>query len=122
MKWFIFLFVIYVTSCQNQKEKQIPAVTISEEDSLLKMVNLYPDSVILRENMIQFYRDQGNYAKAIAPLNCNIKFIIINKLNQIPFNKFNHILLYPRSHKLHLHILHHKQHYTIHMNITQNTK
>ncbi len=66
MKWFIFVFVFYVTSCQDKKEKEIPAVTISEEDSLLKMVKLYPDSLILRENMIQFYRDQSNYSKAIT--------------------------------------------------------
>ncbi len=65
MKRLITLSVFFLFSCHDKKEAQKPTLNISEEDSLLKMVNLYPDSVILRENLIQYFRDQENFVKAL---------------------------------------------------------
>ncbi len=66
MKFFLLLSVIIFFACQDGQKKPILNVNVSEEDSLQKLVNQYPDSTIIREDFIQFFREHGEYSKAIS--------------------------------------------------------
>lgn len=68
MKWLTVFCLLFLFSCNNNNKPQkiAPVVTMSEEDSLLNIVKQHPDSNIFRENIIQFYRDQEAYSKAIT--------------------------------------------------------
>jgi tetratricopeptide (TPR) repeat protein len=58
---------VLLFSCK-EKDKKVtePQKTLSEEMSLRDAVNKYPDSLSLRQSLIQYYSDSGNYKKAIA--------------------------------------------------------
>ncbi len=65
----ILLLVSYFfTACNNNDPKTVSAtVTISaKEKSLMDVVSRFPDSLLLREELIQYYRDNADYEKAIA--------------------------------------------------------
>lgn len=54
--------VLLIYSCgDNKKKVEYP----SEEAYWQQLIKQYPDSAILKENLIQFYRDSDNYEKAI---------------------------------------------------------
>jgi tetratricopeptide (TPR) repeat protein len=68
LPFFIIAIVFIGLSC-NQNDStddaaQSTAVTIQQQ--LKEQVNKYPDSILLRETLIQNYRDSGNYDSAIA--------------------------------------------------------
>lgn len=50
-------------------EKSRPTETVnynSSESKLLQEINKFPDSALLKENLMQYYRETGNYDNAIA--------------------------------------------------------
>lgn len=65
------LLLMLLVSC-NQKTAEPtapPADTISKANPIQQMneaITRFPDSLLLRENLIQYYREQGNYEQAIA--------------------------------------------------------
>src|SRR6187549_3429965 len=63
--------LITIISCndqdQSKTDKKISTETSSTRETLLKdSISLFPDSLLLKENLIQFYRDEAEYAKAIT--------------------------------------------------------
>ncbi|RYG48356.1 MAG: tetratricopeptide repeat protein [Chitinophagaceae bacterium] len=62
---FFILCSILFTSCETNNSSGIKAGTKSREALLMDSVARFPDSLIFRENLVQFYRDSGHYNKAI---------------------------------------------------------
>lgn len=62
------IFIVLLAACGNEpnnqsvEEKQIEGVTANDWEVEIKK---YPDSFLLKENLIQFYRDSGYLDKAI---------------------------------------------------------
>jgi tetratricopeptide (TPR) repeat protein len=70
-----FLFL----SCNNNSPKTVNKnEKFSQEQQLMNAIKMHPDSMLLKENLIQFYRDSGNYSKAIEQTN---EFISKDSLN-----------------------------------------
>lgn len=57
-----------LTAC-NEPEKQEPPKELSAEDQLKEQVAKFPDSLLLKENLIQYYRENGNYENALKEVN-----------------------------------------------------
>ena len=72
MKRVVFCFFIVISACNNNKEQAAtvkPSAEIpSEEKRLQDAVLKYPDSLILRENLVQYFRDNGNYFNALKEI------------------------------------------------------
>ena len=65
------VLLITIMSCNNQnqsKEKKEPAAqSVSAREKILQdSISQFPDSLILKEKLIQYYRDESEYDKAIA--------------------------------------------------------
>lgn len=59
-------FSALAASCNNQNEK-IPAVPITGIEQAMKdSVSRFPDSLLLWENLIEYYRQNGDYEKALV--------------------------------------------------------
>ena len=62
----LFTLFFYI-SCKTKEQKAVsPVPEQTSEASLKNAVATYPDSLAIRENLIEFYRDNGNYDSAIA--------------------------------------------------------
>ncbi len=64
----IFLLSLsLMIACNSKKDEQGKSADIpQQEKELFKAIETYPDSFLLKENLIQYYRDNGNYGQAIA--------------------------------------------------------
>jgi tetratricopeptide (TPR) repeat protein len=64
----IFLSLItllaLVSSCYNNDDTD--TTVVDREKQLKDSIALYPDSLLFRENLIQYYRDNNNYTEALA--------------------------------------------------------
>mgnify|MGYP001027394392 CR=1 FL=1 len=61
------LFLCFVACNNNSNENTVNAAKANEaEKALLNAVTKFPDSLLLREELIQYYRDSADYDKAIA--------------------------------------------------------
>lgn len=68
-KYFIiFLFLLSACDSNSPKEKNDDGIS-SQELQLITAVKQYPDSILLVENLAQYYRDNANYDKAIQTVN-----------------------------------------------------
>ncbi len=56
---------IFIWSCSEEKEQAPQNNSLSVPDSLQASIKKFPDSALLREELIQFYRDKGNFAEAL---------------------------------------------------------
>ncbi len=71
MKPVFVSMLISLAACNNQpaETSELPTPGIvplnSEEQALKEAIKTYPDSILLSENLIQYYREQGNYATAL---------------------------------------------------------
>lgn len=81
------LFITVLYSCNgNHEENKIQTKNINpaeiefsaKESTLIKSINTYPDSLLCKENLIQFYRTNNQYDKAIKSAN---QFINEDSLN-----------------------------------------
>ena len=70
--FFAFLFIY---SCTNHPDKKISIENKSQTaEQLYKVaISTYPDSLLLKENLIQLYRDSGEYKAAIELVNNYLK-------------------------------------------------
>lgn len=76
---FILFGIPLLFACNNHKDEQSKTVNIpQQEKDLIKAIETYPDSFLLKENLVQYYRDNGNYGQAIAETE---KFIIKDSSN-----------------------------------------
>ena len=73
MKRYIFYFLILFASCESGKKEDTAEALPSKETELRASVNKYPDSSLSRETLIQYYRDNVNYSRALAETNAAIK-------------------------------------------------
>ena len=64
------LLLITITSCNEQDQKKqndvLSVQTSAREEILKESILKFPDSLLLKEQLIQFYRDSADYDKAIA--------------------------------------------------------
>ena len=72
MKKAVFCFLVILSACNNNNEDAStvkPVIETSSEEKRLKDAILkYPDSLILRENLVQYFRDNRNYFNAIKEI------------------------------------------------------
>ena len=69
---FIIVSVLIVlAACNNKEDKEpnISAATADTEQTMKSVIAKFPDSLLLKEKLIQYYRDNGVYDKAIAATN-----------------------------------------------------
>ena len=66
-----FIFLIFFACNNNPEEKQVnqPSKKPNEEKSLRDAIQQYPDSFLLKEKLIQYFRDSGNYHIALKEVN-----------------------------------------------------
>ena len=64
-----FLIAIVVSSCHDKVKIAEPAPEKPSEIFLKNEVAKYPDSLAIREDLIEYYRDEGNYDSAMAITN-----------------------------------------------------
>lgn len=74
MKKICYLLLFLACSCNNDEKgskanEEVPA----KEAELLKLSEQYPDSIPLLENLVLYYRNNGNYTAAIAKMNEALK-------------------------------------------------
>ncbi|MEO5984904.1 MAG: tetratricopeptide repeat protein [Ferruginibacter sp.] len=65
---FFYVVIIILFSCNNTEE-QVPVSSfnkIQNAEQLKQVVAKYPDSLLLVEKLIQYYRDSGSYDSALA--------------------------------------------------------
>ena len=69
-KIYFFAFLL-IYSCNNHPDKKIPIENNPQTTAQLYKVAIstYPDSLLLKENLIQLYRDSGEYKTAIELVN-----------------------------------------------------
>lgn len=58
---------IFLIACNNSATKE--PVSVNYEEQLQKAIAEHPDSLLLREQLIQYYRDSANYDRAISAVN-----------------------------------------------------
>jgi tetratricopeptide (TPR) repeat protein len=74
-----FIILIFgLGGCSEKKKDSAKPVTSNEEQQLISQANTYPDSLLLKENLIQYYRESGRYDKAIKATNEAIQKDSIN--------------------------------------------
>ncbi len=73
MKPYLIL-IILALSCNTapKKEVVIPPPLPTEEQDIKNAIAQFPDSMLLKENLIQYYRENDDYTKAIAEVNYSI--------------------------------------------------
>lgn len=67
-KYYPLLFILLLFACNTNNNNNINKEIISTKtlaDSLTDVIIQHPDSLLLKENLIQYYREQNNYEKAI---------------------------------------------------------
>ncbi len=61
------IFLTFISCNENEAETKI---TLPEKEQQLRnLITRYPDSMLLKENLIQYFRENGNYGAAIATTN-----------------------------------------------------
>lgn len=58
----LFSAIAFVACNNNNNNADLP----EKEKQLREQISQYPDSLILKENLVQYFRDNGNYSQAIA--------------------------------------------------------
>lgn len=79
-KKLVFGLFLFIAACNNQTEKK-PATenaTLSEEQKLKNAVQQFPDSMLLKETLVQYYREHGNYDQALHEVNQAIRTDSLN--------------------------------------------
>src|SRR5678815_1689732 len=71
---FILLYtIIAITGCNNNSNNEDQAVSSTPEKKLREKASKYPDSLLLKEELIQYFRDNGDYGQAIAETETALK-------------------------------------------------
>lgn len=78
-KPFFFIALFFLFSCDHKDLKSTPiAESKNPEESIFKQIDKYPDSLLLKENLIQMYRENEDYNNAIKTINDFLKKDSIN--------------------------------------------
>ncbi len=68
----LFVVITMLFSCkqgENKNSSNPVESNVSQEALLQKSVAAFPDSILLRENLVQYYRDNGHYEMALKEIN-----------------------------------------------------
>ncbi len=70
-----FYFMIMLISCNDRQPDRIEQISAlpAKEQQLKDAVKQFPDSLLLKENLIQYYRENGNLDNAMLEINNAIK-------------------------------------------------
>lgn len=66
MKYLVIFLALGLLACNGEKAGEQPDPNLTHEKKLLQDVRQYPDSALLVENLVQFYRENDEYEKALA--------------------------------------------------------
>jgi len=77
MKKYLVIF-LFLLSCQQEEKKHQESPSIDTAQELRSLINKFPDSSLLKEQLIQYYREYGKYDKAIAETK---KILLYDSLN-----------------------------------------
>jgi tetratricopeptide (TPR) repeat protein len=73
----IFCLLVILTvlnSCNNNTEKQNAGANVPEKEKQMRaLIAKYPDSLLLKENLVEYFRENSNYSQAIAETDNAIK-------------------------------------------------
>ncbi len=72
MKKLFLALLIFGVACKGKTDKPSDTADKSMEQQQLEKINQFPDSVLLKENLLQFYREQNQYTKAINYIDTQI--------------------------------------------------
>ena len=72
MKKLFFGFLIFAVACKGKTETPSDTVDKSMEQMQMDKIKQYPDSVLLKENLLQYYREQNQYTKAVTYIDAQI--------------------------------------------------
>ena len=67
--------LLFFSSCNNKAKDQVvkdPGID-AQEKTMKDAIDKFPDSLLLKENLAQYYRDNGSYDMAIAMINNALK-------------------------------------------------
>ena len=71
---FILLYtIIAITGCNNNSNNEDETNSSTPENKLRENASKYPDSLLLKEELIQYFRDNGDYGQAIAEAETALK-------------------------------------------------
>lgn len=73
MKYLLILFAFSLAACGGEKAADQPDATLSQEKQFLEDLQKYPDSILLLENLVQFYRESGDLDKSISVVDAALK-------------------------------------------------
>ena len=69
----IFLVTLFYSCKDAREEKQNSISSSDNKESLQNAINQFPDSLLLVQDLIELYRNEGSYDSAIALTNAQIK-------------------------------------------------
>lgn len=69
----VAILTIIISCTNNSKEKVQTALPLNSKESLKNAIKQYPDSLLLIQNLIEAYRDEGSYDSALALTDNQIK-------------------------------------------------
>ena len=72
MNKLIFCILILAFSCKSKTESPSDTADKSMEQQQMDKIQQFPDSLLLKENLLQYYREQNQYTKAINYINAQI--------------------------------------------------
>jgi tetratricopeptide (TPR) repeat protein len=68
-----FIFIMLISCNDNSKDKSQAVLPADSKESLKMAIRNYPDSLLLVQNLIEAYSDEGSYDSALAITDAQIK-------------------------------------------------
>lgn len=69
MKYILYIIPVLMVACNNSEKAAEPVSAVPvKEKALTDLVEKYPDSALLVEDLTQYYRENGDYTSAIATI------------------------------------------------------
>jgi len=81
-RFIILLFAVLIASCNNKNSDNATGNTadMPEQEKLLREdVAKHPDSFLLKENLVQYFRENSNYGQALAEMDYLLKKDSLNE-------------------------------------------
>jgi tetratricopeptide (TPR) repeat protein len=81
-KYILFFFAVLLAACNNNNSSDAGngnAAMPEQEKTLREQIAKFPDSLMLKETLIQYFRDNSNYGQAIAETDYALRKDSINE-------------------------------------------
>jgi len=79
------LFLLTACNASDENSSKEKVISFSPEKEIKDAITKFPDSFLLKEKLIQYYRDSAAYEQAIATVNEAIKKDSSNPRSQPPY-------------------------------------